>query len=200
MKKKSIILVLVLVISLGLQGCNGQESKASSCEELNKIYVDYALKRKKDSALLFLNKAIECDPQNKLYRSSKVNFLVDDHNWLEASSEIKKMDYDDDVTLKMMIAVLDLKMEKVYADENLKKLYVELENGLGSNYENVNYFSFYIALNNYFENKESALLELSKFENKRSDTQWKSTVEFLEDNISNLGKKEVLYKFFNIRK
>ncbi|WP_430906546.1 hypothetical protein [Maribacter sp. 2-571] len=197
--KKHIVLFLLIVLTFSLQFCKSQTKETVDCNVFNAKYIEYALKGVKDSALLSINNAINCDPKNKFYHSAKVNFLIDQGQWTEALLATEQIDAKDDYTLNLLNGVLLLRAKKENADIELKKTFDSLKQDADYSSDEINKNIYLIALYNYFVNKDVGLQELSKLREKRKGKASNDMIDFLENNISNLSKEEVLYKFFNIR-
>lgn len=175
--------------------CKGQKKEILNCDGFNKKFVEYVMERKRDSALIYIDKAIDCNPESSFYRFSKVNYLIDNKDWIGASNGLKKIKQQDDITIKMMIAVLDLKMKNPNAEESLNDVWI-LSN---KDAKDINYSIYDVALTNFFKGKEEALLKLSDLRNEYDDVGSVKKIDFLKENINKESNELVLYNLFNIR-
>lgn len=198
-------------MSLLLSNCNNKEKPNSSignkdkaeknfseCKKFNKKFNDKVVLEENDSALIYINKAIECNPKSTNYKFSKIQFLMDIKKYNDA---IKPTDelilISDDPFFKVLKAILLLKTN----DSNWAKLldntyreYNQIQNPTSNN-------QFYkIALDNYFKGKDFALIEVGKFKEQHKGKPYENqNINAIENLIKNESKENVLFKLFNIR-
>lgn len=154
----------------------------SNCKEIYKKYNEKYVLEENDSALVYINQAIECNPKNSEYKYTKIRFLVEIRNYNDAIKQLDKFILNsDDPAFKMQKGILMLKINDTNSKQTLEECYSEF-NKLK---EPTSINSFYkIALDNYFKGKEYSLNEVLKFKNEYKGKGYENqNIKFLEDLI-----------------
>ena len=175
--------------------CNSQKKASKNdCSLFNDKFHKFQMNGVKDSVLFYINKAIECDPKEQFFRLEKAKYYIVNNQLEQASMVIKGMDLENEPSLKLMDIVIDLKLQRISAITELKSIYLQYsKDEIGP--EESNIFIYKIALINYFEGKTEALKVLNKA---KDNNEIKGLIDFIELNIKNKTKKDVLYTLFNI--
>lgn len=167
------------------------------CESLYNKYIEKAMNMEKDSAVIFLDKSIECDPKNIDYKYAKAQFLVQEKQYEQALSELDKIKIDNaDPSMRLYIAILKLKVNSPDSETVLKGIYDELQKMKKLTASN----SFYkIALDNYFKGSEVALKEIAAYKTIYTADHELQNIQALEGLIKSTTKEKVLFLSFNIK-
>lgn len=194
-----------LIFTVFLSNCEGnkkvinisQEKDYSICKKSFKKYKEKFIAEENDSALIYINKAIECNPNNNSYKNSKVAFLITIENYNDAIKQLDELiSITNDPAFRLQKGVVRLKINDEKSKELLNNSYNEfneIKNPTSSN-------QFYkIALDNYFKGKEYALKEIEKVKQIYKDQPYESqNFKALEELINTEKEDVVLFKLFNI--
>lgn len=195
-----------LIIAVFLSNCDGnkkaikniaQEKDYSICKKSFKKYKEKFIAEENDSALIYINKAIECNPSNNSYKNSKVAFLITIENYNDAIKQLDELiSITNDPTFRLQKGVVRLKINDHKSKELLNSSYNEFNEIKKPTSGN----QFYkIALDNYFKGKEYALKEIEKVKQIYKDQPYESqNFKALEELINTERKEVVLFKLFNI--
>lgn len=197
MIKKYVFLILSCLL-LSIQFCckNHKKKVEIYCEDYNKLFVEFELVNRPDSALVYINKAIKCNPTEDFYKFSKVNFLNRQSNYIEAARLLKTLDYENELSLQLMVIALDMKTGRDSIDSKLNKIYTKI------NYHkfkvDASTIIYKIALDNYFKGGQYALNEIKEAKLDIKDYNSTLLLESIKQNIeSGSSKQEIIYKLFN---
>ena len=200
-------LTIISMSLLLLANCSNKKTTTSNivvekenlkCKEIYKKYNEKYVLEENDSALVYINQAIECNPKNSEYKYTKIRFLVEIKNYNDAIKQLDKFILNsDDPAFKMQKGILMLKINDANSKQTLEECYSEfnkLEEPTSNN------LFYKIALDNYYKGKEYSLNEVLKFKNKYKGKGYENqNIKFLEDLINNETKENVLFKLYNIR-
>lgn len=199
-------LTIVAMYLLLLSNCSNKKTNSNvviekedlKCKEIYKKYNQKYVLEENDSALIYINQAIECNPKSTNYKYTKIRLLVETKNYNDAIKQLDKFILNsDDPAFKMEKGILMLKMNNVHFKQTLEECYSEF-NKIKEPTSN-NLFCK-IALDNYFKGKEYSLNEILKFKNEYKGKGYENqNIKFLEDLINNETKENVLFKLYNIR-
>jgi len=189
--KQQYIFCLYLVIFM----LSCKKNIKSDCEVYNEIFIEYDLKNQPDSALIYIDKAIKCDSKDEFYKFSKINFLIRQKNYLEASKLLEIINTDNKLSFQMLDAVLNMKIRKDTIDQKLISVYKKVKQS--KFHLDSNIFAYKIVLDNYFIGKEYALNEVLKAKKMFEDYNSELILSSVELNIKNETKEKVIYKLFN---
>jgi predicted Zn-dependent protease len=170
----------------------------SKCKEIYKKYNEKYVLEENDSALIYINQAIECNPKSSDYKFTKIRFLVEIKNYNDAIKQLDEFILNsDDPAFKTQKGTLLLKINDKSSIKILSESYNDykkIKNPTSNN-------QFYkIALDNYFEGKEYALKEVEKFKQTYKGKGYENqNINVLEELIKNETKENTLFKLFNIR-
>ncbi len=165
------------------------------CEEFNKKHVNFVIAEQNDSAIYYIDKAIECNPEHENYKFSKVRFLIGLNKFGEAEKVFSTFNKPEEPTIKMQIGILKLKNNDERSENILKEVHSKLEN-LKS--QNSTYFFYKIALDNYFKGKDYAMNQVKEYKKEYTTAYELQNINTLENSILNNGKREVLFKLLNM--
>lgn len=191
----------LFTISLLFLCCKGKETKEPILKnqiDCTKAYASFnkkVINKENDSAIFYINKAINCDTTNSKYKFSKVKFLTDLKKYDDAIVTLDLLISPNEPSFKMLKGILKLKANNSDSEKFLKESYVEFKEIKNPSSNNLFYK---IALDNYFEGKKFALNEIKKYRNLYSSPYEKQNIDYLEELISTKNKNEVLYGLFNI--
>jgi len=208
--RNKVRILSILFFSIFLSNCDGnkktikkknvsQEKDYSICKKYLKKYKENFIIEENDSALVYINKAIECNPNNNSYKNSKVTFLITIENYNEAIKQLDELiDITNDPALRLQKSVVKLKINDKTSNELLKENYKEFDEIKKPTSSNLFYK---IALDNYFKGKEYALKEIEKTRFVYKDKLYEVDNFKVLDELINTEKREVvLFKLFNIDK
>lgn len=201
MKKTAIIFPLALLlmyISCGNKAKTDNKNNLN-CNDYFLKFKEFYISEKKDSALFYIDKAIDCDETKKNYKNAKLNFLISISAYNEAIHFLDRTDsFLDSNSLNILKGVLNLKIHNVKeGNKNLKEVF--------DNYKNmskleINELFYFIALLNYFENNDKAIQKLNQLEKEYPLNSYEGqNFLALKKNISENKKEIVLYNLFNIK-
>lgn len=197
MIKKYVFLIFSCLL-LSIQFCckNYKKKVEIDCEDYNQRFVDFELVNRPDSALVYIDKAIKCNPTDDFYKFSKVNFLIRQSNYIEAARLLKTLDYENELSLQLMVIALDMKTDRDSIDFKLDKIYAKInQHDFISNSSTI---AFKIVLDNYFKGEKYALNRIKEAKLDFKDYNSTLLFESIKQNIeSNSNKQEVIYKLFN---
>lgn len=199
---KITIISMTLIL---LSNCNSKkpasniviEKENLKCKEIYKKYNEKFVLEENDSALIYINQAIECNPKSTNYKYTKIRFLVDINNYNDAIKELDKfIPNSDDPAFKMQKGILMLKINDDNSKQILEESYFEYNKLIEPTSNNLFYK---IALDNYFKSKEYALNEILNFKNKYKGKDYEmQNIDALESLVKSENKENVLFKLFNI--
>lgn len=176
---------------------NVEKKSADNCKTIFHAFNQKLMMEENDSALYYIDKAIECDPKNNNFKYNKVKFLTSIKKYPDAIKQLDDLSADAiDPTFKMQKGILKLKINEADAKKILEECYAEfnqIDKPTSSN-------SLYrIALDNYFKGKEYSLNEVKKFKQAYKDKPYENqNIDALEELINKETKEVVLFKLFNI--
>lgn len=200
------IFLTTFILAILLSNCDGnkkiinkvtQEKDFSICKKHFKKYKEKFITQENDSALIFINKAIECDQSNNSYKNSKVIFLITIEDYISAINQLDELiKITNDPTFKLQKNVIGLKIHDKESQESLNSSYKEFNEIKFPTSSNKFYM---IALDNYFKGKDYALKEIEKVKLIYKDQPYESqNFKALEEMINTEKKDIVLFKLFNI--
>ncbi|WP_395074839.1 tetratricopeptide repeat protein [Flavobacterium sp.] len=205
MKTKFQIVIIILVSVIFFINCNNKklikneltEQKHSNCDFFLNKYSDKFMSGENDSALIYINKAIECNPNEFNYKDNKLIFLIATQSYIKAIEQLDELNSsNDDPAYKFQRGILMLKINDINAIKKLEQSYSEFNQI--SKLTSSNLF-YKIALDNYFKGKEYSLNEVAKFKAIYKGKAYENqNIIALENLIKNENKENVLYKLFNI--
>lgn len=190
--------LLLMYISCGNKA-KTENKNALNCNDFFLKFKELYISEKKDSALFYIDKAIDCDKTKNNYKSAKLNFLISISSYNEAIYFLDRTDsFLDNNSLNILKGVLNLKIHNIEEGNiNLKKVF--------DNYKNmskleVNELFYFIALLNYFDNNDKAIEKLNQVEKEYPLNSYEGqNFLALKKNISENQKEIVLYNLFNIK-
>lgn len=168
-----------------------------NCKEIIHKYNEKFIAEENDSALIYINQAIKCNPKSSNYKFTKVRFLVETKNYNDAIIQLDELIINsEDPAFKMEKGIIFLKINDKNAIKALRDAYNDYDKiqNLTSN----NQFCK-IALDNYFKGKEFSLAEIQKYKEKFKEPYEIQNINTLEQLILNNNKEEVLFSLFNIK-
>lgn len=188
---KSLSYVLILFL---LSNCNAQ----SDCVELYNKYVNNDFEENSKKALEYLNRAIECDPDNSDYRFEKVRFYILNKNYDMALKSAKNLN--DRALENLMKGIILLKLDKKDEGiENLKSALKFYDNSKSSDEELMFSTEFnIIILKNIIESKNSAISFLHLKRKDYSKDYQINSFNHLEELINANSAENVLFSIYNI--
>lgn len=199
-------ITIISMALLLLSNCNNKktsnnvviEKENLKCKEIYKKYNDKYVLEENDSALIYINQAIECNPKSSNYKYTKIRFLVEIKNYNDAIEQLDKfIQNSDDPAFKMEKGIILLKINDKNAINVLSDSYNDY-NKIQVPTSNNQFCK--IALDNYFKGKEYSLNQVLKFKDEYKGKGYENqNIKFLEDLINNETKEDVLFKLFNIR-
>lgn len=175
-----------------------EQQDSLKCKIFYKNYNKKIVLEENDSALYYINKAIDCSPKNYNYKNTKAMFLINIKKYNEAILQFNELSIiTKDPAYKLFKGILLLKIGDKDSDNYLREVYSEYNKITKPTSSN----EFYkIALDNYFKDKEYSLNEIKRlkieYKNKAYELQ---NLSALEEYISNETKKNVMYKLINIK-
>lgn len=206
-------LIIILMSILLLSNCNDkaksdkdssnslkkdlETNSSSNCKKMYKKFNEKFALEENDSALVYINKAIECDSKNSNYQFSKVRFLIGINKYQDAINQIDELLFiSNDPTLKMLKAILMIKTNNSDFIKLLNKSYIEFNQIKSLTSSNQLYK---IALDNYFKGKDYSLEEIKKYKELYKEKPYENqNILALENLIKNENKENVLFKLFSI--
>ncbi len=199
MKTKTFIL-LFLLTSL-LSSCQNKNSIKSDtkteCKIFYKKYNQKIISEENDSAIYYIDKAINCNSQNVNYKYYKVQFLVSLKKYKEAIVGLNEIKTDViDPAIKMENGILKLKINDPSSEKILKECLNDYN--LISKPTSSNLF-YKIALENYFNGKDKAMIEIQKYKNIYNEPYETQNINALIQSIQKDEKKKVLFDLFSIK-
>ena len=193
-----IIFIVIICITIGCKSKNSHFSK-KTCLSYNNKYVEFASRNQVDSALFYVNKSIKCDKSNNFYKLEKVNLLVNNMEYENASNYLDELISNNNPVYKMFKGALLLKIQKNEdAYSILKEAHNEFNNIKNSGIDYNSAF-YSLGLDNYYEEAYQTEVSVSEYKQLfREDLYALQTIEYAESLIKTHNKVEVLYKMFNI--
>lgn len=168
-----------------------------NCKEIIHKYNEKFIAEENDSALFYINKAIECNPKNNKYKDSKVRFLIGIKSYKEARLQLDELiKSTNDPAFKLLKGIIKLKVKESDSRKFLDESYIEFSKINKPTSGNIFYK---IALDNYFKGREFSLAEIQKFKEKFKEPYEIQNINALEQLILNNNKEEVLFSLFNIK-
>lgn len=176
----------------------GATQEKAKCEILYNKYIEKFSAREKDSALYYIDKSIKCDQNNNDYKYAKAQLLISNKDYKSAILVLGELNSAiTDPTIKMQKGILNLKINEPSSKKILEECYADFKRIKGPTSNNLFYK---IALDNYFKDKDYALIEIEKFKQTYKDKGYETqNINALESLIKNESKENVLFKLFNIR-
>ncbi|MDN3673044.1 hypothetical protein QWY99_08290 [Flavobacterium branchiarum] len=176
---------------------NKTEDDFSDCKKIYKKFNNKFALEENDSALIYINQAIKCNPKSSNYKFTKVRFLVETKNYNDAIIQLDELIINsEDPAFKMEKGTIFLKINEKNAIKALRDAYNDYDKI--QNPTSNNQFCK-IALDNYFKGKEYALKEIDKFKENYKDKGYENqNINFLEELINKETKENVLFKLFSI--
>lgn len=181
-----------------LFSCSKQNKKQiKDCNAYKERFIDFELTNNIDSALVYINKAIECNPTDEYYKFSKVNFLIRQLKYEEALKSLKTLNLENEVSLQLMEVALNMKIGGDSIDFKLDKIYAKInKHDFKSNSSAI---AYKIVLDNYFKGSDYALDKIALANANFEDNNSTLLFESLKNNIETYDKNEVVFKLFNFR-
>jgi tetratricopeptide (TPR) repeat protein len=165
------------------------------CEEFNKKHMKFVIAEQNDSAIYYIDKAIECNPEHENYKFSKARFLIELNKYQEAEKVFLTFKNPEEPTIKMYIGILKLKTNDTQSENILRNVYSKFEK---SESQNSTYFYYKIALDNYFNGKDYAINQIKQYKKEFTSAYELQNINALESLILTNDKREVLFKILNI--
>ena len=205
MASKFLILTTSIFVLL-LSNCNNKKNIVSSTIQKNdyaecKVFFDKYKKKmiieENDSALIYIDKAIKCNPNNNSYKNSKVNFLISIKNYKEADKQLDELiTITNDPAFRLLKGIIKLKDSDPQSEKLLVNSYDEFNQMKEPTSNNLFYK---IALDNYFKGKDYSLNQVKEFKQTYKDKPYENqNIEALQELINKETKERVLFKLFNI--
>lgn len=174
--------------------CNGYGGKYVSF--FNQWSVNREDKIIIDSTLYFLDKLIQCDPEDKGLIQEKANFLIYNKFYERAIEEVDSISMEDPFFL-MMKGTIALKLNQKKGEVILKDAHRKFIQKVIEYNEPTDVFHK-IVLDNYFQGNEYALDEIVKYKQNSDDEYMIATFEVFEQMLKEKSEKEILYDLFKI--
>lgn len=192
-------LIYLLVITMSILGCNSKSENQKSIERSDciifyKKFKEEVIKGQKKNALIAIDKAINCDPNNESFKSNKLRFLIELSKYNDAIKLIDSYKSDDN-SFKMLTAVLKFKNKDAKAIDLLRECYNRYKDEREITTDDLIYK---IALTNFFDGKEKALKEIDISRTNSKEENVKINLETLEELINQYDKQNVLFKLYGI--
>jgi hypothetical protein len=205
MTSKFLILTTSIFVLL-LSNCNNKKNIVSSTIQKNdyaecKVFFDKYKKKmiieENDSALIYIDKAIKCNPNNNSYKNSKVNFLISIKNYKDADKQLDELiTITNDPAFRLLKGIIKLKDSDPQSEKLLVNSYNEFNQIKKPTSSNLIYK---IALDNYFKGKDYSLNQVEEFKQAYKDKPYENqNIEALQELINKETKEIVLFKLFNI--
>ncbi len=197
--------LLIAILFFSLLTCNSNQegvvkNNKNECSIFNEKYLEYSMLNKKDSALYYIDKAIDCNPKDDFFKTEKIKSLIHYEDYNSAISFAKKLAKENDPNFKLLYGTLLLKMNDENAEIQLKEAYNLFSINTKNYNQNDSSLDFYkIGLDNYFKGKKYSLLMLEKFKKNYPDKNNLQSADYLENLINTTSKESVLYKLFDIK-
>lgn len=183
-----------------MSGCQKNSSKEVNCLDYNKKYIEYVHKER-DSALYYLDKAIECEPQGLFFPFEKAKFYSREGSYEDAAKAIEPFLTEEYPEIIGYYGVLFLKLEQPKkAEKFLIRSYELIKE---KSFDPDDYFGYSqslikIGLENYFKGSDIAIESLENFEDQGKWEGQKRFAEVLNEVIKSKSKEEVLYFIYNL--
>lgn len=167
------------------------------CKKLYKKYNNMYVQEQNDSALVYINKAIECDPINSNYKYTKVKFLAEIKKYDEALKEANNLAANSsDPAFLFFKGIIMLKMKNKDADKILNDTYNSYSQIKEPTASNIFYK---VALDSYIKGADYTLNEINKLKQKyKSDGYQMQNLTVIEELIKKENKETVLFKVFGL--
>lgn len=178
---------------------NCERKSDIQCDNYYNKYIEASFNEKQDSLLLYIEKAVNCNPEDKLYRNEKLKILVSEKKYKYAIQELKYLEKD--IYYSILKGLLFLKLNKkekgntVLFDEYQK--ITKVKNGILK--ENFKNFYYGLLITNLYADRESSLKLLKKGKDKYKGVNEIGTLNYTEKLIEGNKPIEVLNIIFNIR-
>ena len=198
MIKTHTLFTSIFFMLCSLFSCSKQNKKQiKDCNAYKERFIDFELTNNIDSALVYINKAIECNPTDEYYKFSKVNFLIRQLKYEEALKSLKTLNLENEVSLQLMEVALNMKIGGDSIDFKLDKIYAKInKHDFKSNSSAI---AYKIVLDNYFKGSDYALDKIALANANFEDNNSTLLFESLKNNIETYDKNEVVFKLFNFR-
>jgi len=200
--KSTLLLILLLLM------CNckhkphehkiaNKKTEEPDCKKFYKAYNQKYVLEEADSALVYINKAIDCDPNNSSYKFTKVKFLTEIKRYSDALKEADNLSsISDDPAFKLFKGIIMLKMKNKDSDKILNEAYnsfSQIKEPTASN-------QFYkVALDSYIKGADYALTEIKELKERyKSDGYQMQNLTAIEELIRKENREAVLFKTFGI--
>lgn len=176
---------------------NKTEKDFSDCKKIYKKFNNKFVLEENDSALIYINQAIECNPKNTNYKFSKIRFLIGINNYKDAIKQTNELILiSNDPSFKLLKGILMLKTNDSNSLKLLNESYTEYKQIKDPTSGNLFYR---IALDNFFKGKDYSLNEVKKFKDIYKGKAYENqNINALEELINNETKENVLFKLFSI--
>lgn len=177
---------------------NKTEKDFSDCKKIYKKFNNKFALEENDSALVYINQAIKCNPKSSNYKFTKVRFLVETKNYNDAITQLDELIINsEDPAFKMEKGIILLKINDKNAIKTLRDAYNDY-NKIQNPTSNNQFCK--IALDNYFKGKDYSLIEVEKFKERYKDKPYEmQNITALEGLIKSKDKENTLFMLFNIR-
>lgn len=188
---------------LALLTCNSKHSKEATisqdCSVYNDKYVEFRMNNRNDSAIYYIDKAIKCDPQDDFFKTEKVKLLINNQDYISATSVAEELAVKSDPNYKMLYGTLLLKNDDVQSEKNLKEAYSLFEKSTKDYSKANSNLKFYqIALDYYFQGKEYSLKKIEIYKKNYTDIHNTQLAEYIQDLILNRSKEDVLFAMYGM--
>ena len=150
MKYKLTLLLVIIIFS-----CKKKEK--AKCNLYYNKYINASFNENKDSSLFYIEKAVICNPKDKLYRNEKLKVLLFKKKY---KSVLKELDFlDKDIYYNVLKGLLYLKLDmKKEGNTILDNEYKKVVNVRRSKEkQKFRHFYYGLLLINYYEGKENGL-------------------------------------------
>lgn len=122
---KNIIIVIILILSS--LSCSNTRNKEHA-QEFNKKSIQFNQKQQYDSALVYMNSAINLDPENYLFQINKANVLLETKQFDQVIRTYEKaLELNTKANVRLLLGELyakkmDVEKSKMYFNDNIEFL------------------------------------------------------------------------------
>lgn len=199
---KNIFLTSVLLSFLALSNCSNKKNQVKNisnqdCDFFYKKFKENLMIEQNDSAIIYIEKAIDCNSEKKSYKSDKLRFLISIGKYEKAVNYLSELNSkNQDISYSLLKSILLLKIKDKNAEISLEEVYTRYKKIKNPNSTDLFYR---IALDNFFKGKEYSLIELDKIKKNTELSEYEiQNFTALHNLINEKDKNSVLFSLFSI--
>ncbi|MBS9462075.1 hypothetical protein KIM67_06605 [Flagellimonas sp. 389] len=194
--------LFLLLPALFLVSCNSKNRVAfkEDCQSLNEKYLKLSSEHEIDSALYYLDRTINCDSESDFFKFEKVKYYVSLGQYQNAYNYLDVIILKNESSYLTYKGALGLKLNKPEAENLLRQAHTAYGKMSKKEIDKRSAATYKISLDNYFLGKQNAIEQITEYKSQPKKEEHEiQVIDFIENAINTLDKKEVLLTIFNIK-